>query len=114
MRSLFLCVPPTMPAACSSYPAIQTVGAVDLQRFMAEWYVIANIPAFIEAEAFNAVKYYRLTEKGTVVTPFNFSDERFRGRTEDLPSGRLYHRQAIDCRLGCSPSASFGQTRRKN
>ena len=35
---------------------ITTVAQMDLQRFMGDWYVIANIPTFIERGAHNAVE----------------------------------------------------------
>jgi lipocalin len=31
-------------AACSSAPAIPTAEQVDIDRFMGDWYVIANVP----------------------------------------------------------------------
>jgi apolipoprotein D and lipocalin family protein len=52
---------------------IHTVEYVDLSRFMGDWYVIANIPTFIEKNAFNAVESYRLEDDGTVATTFRFN-----------------------------------------
>ena len=52
---------------------IKTVDYVDLNRFMGDWYVIANIPTFIEKDAYNAVETYRLEEDGTVATTFRFN-----------------------------------------
>jgi apolipoprotein D and lipocalin family protein len=52
---------------------IKTVDFVDLNRFMGDWYVIANIPTFIEKDAYNAVETYRLEEDGTVATTFRFN-----------------------------------------
>ncbi|MCA9421954.1 MAG: lipocalin family protein, partial [Nitrospira sp.] len=49
---------------CSSPPPIQTASQLNLERFMGDWYVIANIPTFIETEAFNAVESYRLNDDG--------------------------------------------------
>ena len=37
-------------------PPIVTVPHVDLPRFMGDWYVIANIPTFVERDAYNAVE----------------------------------------------------------
>jgi lipocalin len=34
------------------------VAVVDIQRFMGDWYVIANIPTWIEKGAHNAVESY--------------------------------------------------------
>ncbi len=52
---------------------IETVDYVDLNRFMGDWYVIANIPTFIEKDAYNAVESYRLDKDGTVATTFRFN-----------------------------------------
>jgi apolipoprotein D and lipocalin family protein len=52
---------------------IKTVEYVDLNRFMGDWYVIANIPTFIEKDAYNAIESYRLEEDGTVATTFKFN-----------------------------------------
>ena len=52
---------------------IHTVEYVDLNRFMGDWYVIANIPTFIEKDAYNAIESYRLDDDGTVATSFRFN-----------------------------------------
>jgi len=52
---------------------IHTVEYVDLNRFMGDWYVIANIPTFLEKDAYNAVETYRLEDDGTVATTFRFN-----------------------------------------
>ena len=60
-------------AGCQTLKPIYTVEAVDLKRFMGNWYVIASIPTFIEKDAYNAVESYRLDEDGTVATTFRFN-----------------------------------------
>jgi len=52
---------------------IHTVEYVDLNRFMGDWYVIANIPTFIEKDAYNAIESYRLDDDGTVATTFRYN-----------------------------------------
>ncbi|MBN1533326.1 MAG: lipocalin family protein [Spirochaetes bacterium] len=64
---------------CTSAPEIPTVSSVDLDRFMGRWYVIANIPTFLEKGAHNAVESYRLDEDGTVATTFTFHADGFDG-----------------------------------
>ena len=64
---------------CASYPPMKTVDKVDLKRFMGDWYVIANIPTFIEVGAHNAVETYELNSDGTVATTFTFNDGSFDG-----------------------------------
>ena len=41
---------------------------VELERFMGDWYVIANIPTFLEKGAHNAVESYRLEGDGSIAT----------------------------------------------
>jgi apolipoprotein D and lipocalin family protein len=53
-------------------PPLAQVEKVDLARFMGDWYVIANIPTFIEKDAHNAVESYRLAPDGTIATTFTF------------------------------------------
>ncbi len=52
---------------------------VDLQRFMGSWYVIANIPTFVEKEAYNAVESYQMNPDGTIATTFTFRKGGFEG-----------------------------------
>jgi apolipoprotein D and lipocalin family protein len=69
-------------AGCAGGPArepIHTVEHVDLERFMGDWYVIANIPTFIEKGAHNAVETYRLDDDGTIATTFTFRKDGFDG-----------------------------------
>jgi len=64
---------------------MKTVDHVDLERFMGDWYVIANIPTFIEKDAHNAVESYRLDDDGTVATTFTFRKGGFDGEK------KVYH-----------------------
>jgi apolipoprotein D and lipocalin family protein len=67
--------------ACrSSHPPITTAPEVDLQRFMGDWYVIANIPTRLERGAHNAVESYRLEPDGSIATTFTFRDDAFDGK----------------------------------
>ena len=60
-------------------PPIATVPQVKLERFMGPWYVIANIPTFIEKGAHNAVESYRLAPDGSIATTFTFRQDSFDG-----------------------------------
>lgn len=64
---------------CASQAPMKTVDFVDIDRFMGDWYVIANIPTFIEKGAHNAVENYRLDEDGSIATTFTFNDGSFAG-----------------------------------
>lgn len=83
---------------------MKTVDYVDLPRYMGDWYVIANIPTFIEKEAHNAVERYDLTADGTVATTFTFNKGAFDGPEkiyrptgfiEDTQSNALWGMQFI-------------------
>jgi apolipoprotein D and lipocalin family protein len=63
----------------ASLPPLETVEYVDLQRFMGDWYVIANIPTFVEKGAHNAVESYRLDADGSIPTTFTFRKDSFDG-----------------------------------
>jgi len=60
-------------------PPIALAGPVDLPRFMGDWYVIANIPTFIEKGAHNAVESYQLEMDGSIATTFTFRADAFDG-----------------------------------
>lgn len=67
---------------------MKTVDYVDLERFMGDWYVIANIPTFLEKGAHNAVETYALNDDGTVATTFTFRDGSFQGKEKEYtPKG---------------------------
>jgi apolipoprotein D and lipocalin family protein len=66
-------------AGCASHPPMPTVESVDLERFMGDWYVIANIPTFIEKGAHNAIESYALDPDGSITTTFTFRAGAFDG-----------------------------------
>jgi apolipoprotein D and lipocalin family protein len=76
-------------AGCASRgPEMQTVDYVDIDRFMGSWYVIANIPTFLEKGAHNAVETYTVNDDGTISTTFTFRDESFDGKLKEYnPKG---------------------------
>ena len=69
----------TMLSGCTTPAPIRTAESVDLPRFMGDWYVIANIPTFIEEGAHNAIESYRLNDDGSVATTFTFKQDAFDG-----------------------------------
>ncbi len=89
MRMRFVCLSVVLAlAACQSAPSVKPVERVDLDRFMGPWYVIANIPTFIEKEAHNPVESYAKAEDGTIETTFTFRDGAFDGpKREYHPRG---------------------------
>ena len=65
--------------ASTNEEPIRTAAFVDLQRFAGDWYVIGNIPTFIETEAYNAVESYSQAIDGKVSTTFSFNKGSFSG-----------------------------------
>ena len=71
-------------ASCAGNGAdMKTVDYVDIERFMGDWYVIANIPTFLEKGAHNAVENYSLSDDGTIATTFTFRDGAFDGKEKE-------------------------------
>ena len=78
----------TLASCASSGPEMETVDYVDLERFMGDWYVIANIPTFLEKGAHNAVENYAMNDDGTIATTFTFRDGAFDGKEKQYnPKG---------------------------
>lgn len=66
-------------------PPMATVDYVDLERFMGDWYVIANIPTALEKDAYNPLESYSLDDDGTIATTFSFNKGAFDGEK------KVYH-----------------------
>ena len=72
-RLLLISLASIVIAGCAGKgPDMKTVDHVDLDRFMGPWYVIANIPTFLEKDAYNAIETYTLNDDGTIATNFTF------------------------------------------
>lgn len=91
-------------SACTTSTPIRTVPRVDLDRFMGDWYVIANIPTFIEREAYNAIESYERVEDKQIATTFRFNKSSFDGPVKiyrptgfvrDDPSNAIWGMQFI-------------------
>ena len=69
-------------AACqgAANKPLPAVPLVDLPRFMGYWYVIANIPTFIETDAHNAIESYKRDADGTIAVTFSLRDGPFDGK----------------------------------
>lgn len=77
-------------SACTTVTPIKSVAQVDIDRFMGKWYVIANIPTFIETTAHNATETYALNEDGSIATTFTFRDDGFDGPEKNYhPTGYI-------------------------
>jgi apolipoprotein D and lipocalin family protein len=107
LRTTMACLGLSALAACASGPSqapIETVERVDLERFMGDWYVIANIPTFIEKGAHNAIESYKLDPDGSIATTFTFRKDGFdgelktytpRGFVEDRRSNAVWGMQFV-------------------
>ncbi len=72
----------TLLGGCAVNPKSVTIPVapkVDLQKFMGPWYVIGNIPTFLEKGAHNAVETYTLEPDGSIDTTFEFNKDAFDG-----------------------------------
>ena len=82
-------------ASCQSVTPLQTVDHVELERFMGDWYVIANIPTSLEKGAHNAIESYRLDDDGTIATTFTFRKDSFDGTEKEYhPRGFISDTQS--------------------
>ena len=88
MKNIILYMSLVSLLGCSSYVPIKTEEYVDLKRFMGDWYVIANIPTFIEEGAHNAVESYAMNKDGSIATTFTFNEDSFNGEKKTYrPTG---------------------------
>lgn len=79
-------------SACrTSTPTVRTADDVDIEKFMGDWYVIGNIPTFIEKGIWNAKEQYELNEDGTIATTFTFNEDGPDGEFKKYtPKGFVY------------------------
>ena len=93
-------------AGCATVPGDQVpplalASHVDLPRFMGDWYVIANIPTFLEKGAHNAKDHYELAADGTIATTFTFN--------ADAPTGPQKHYESCGYVLDTASNAVWGR-----
>ncbi len=76
-------------------PPLAQASAVDLERFMGDWYVIASIPTWIERDAYNAVESYRIAPDGSIETTFTFLEGGLDGKPRRYtPRGFVVDRES--------------------
>ena len=66
----------------SNPPPLKTIEKLDLQSFMGDWHVLANIPASQEVGCHNALEQYALKENGDVAITFSCSKGSFDAERE--------------------------------
>lgn len=81
IRHLLVSVWIMLLAACqhNTPEPMRTAERVDLSKFVGTWYVIGNIPTFLERNVYNAVENYTLTPEGHIDTVFTFNKGAFDG-----------------------------------
>lgn len=91
MNRLLMVLTAVLPLyACSHHAPMATVDYVDIDRFMGDWYVVANIPTFLEEGAHNAVESYKQNDDGSIATTFTFLDGGFDGELKEYhPTGYI-------------------------
>lgn len=83
-----------LSGCAASEPEMSTVDHVEIDRFMGAWYVIANIPTFVEKGAHNAVETYSLNDDGTIATTFTYRKDGFDGKLKEYnPKGFILDTQ---------------------
>lgn len=90
MKKFFLLIPYFLLFACTHKHTtpVPLAENVDLERFMGKWYVIANIPTFIEKGAHNAIESYAMNDDGSINTTFTFYAGGFDGKRKTYnPTG---------------------------
>jgi len=100
-KLLFITLAAIILGGCAAKgPEMKTVDYVDIDRFMGPWYVIANIPTFLEKGAHNAVETYSLNDDGTIATKFTFRKGGFDGKHKEYnPKGFILD-EASNARWG--------------
>jgi len=93
MNKILLTIWCFMIFSCSTTtPPLKKVPQVDIGRFMGQWYVIANIPTFIEKDAYNALETYTWNEKDNRIDVlFTFNKGSFQGEKKSYTQKAFVH-----------------------
>ncbi len=70
---------------------LETVAAVDLERFAGRWYVIESIGTSAEADAHDAIELYEIRDDGEIDIDFRFHEGGFDGPIESIPQRGWIH-----------------------
>lgn len=86
MLRLVCLLPFAMLTACSVMPPADfpREAAIDVDRYMGDWYVIAHIPPKVVANSYNNVESYRLTDDNTVQTVYTYREGSFDGEAKSM------------------------------
>lgn len=88
LSKVFCCFLASGLCACQNLPPIKTADAVDIDKFMGDWKVIAAIPTFIERDPYQPVESYQRNADGSIATTFRFHQGAFDGPLKEYhPTG---------------------------
>lgn len=82
MRVVILVATALLLAACQTPPPMQVQKDLNLQRFMGDWYVIANIPLPTEGSDYNELEQYQRAGPRKVNITFSYNDGDCNGDRE--------------------------------
>lgn len=83
---------------------LKTVSFVDIPKFMGTWYVIANIPTFVEKGATNAVESYSWNEKEKRIdVEFRYHKDHPDGELKNYPQKAWIHDTATNAEWRVQP-----------
>jgi len=66
-----------LTGCASKQPPLKTVDYVDLPRFLGDWWVIANIPYWLERDTYDSKDTYRMREDGRMDNIFSYKKGSF-------------------------------------
>ncbi len=66
-----------LTGCAAKQPPLKTVDYVDLPRFLGDWWVIANIPYWLERDTYDSKDTYRMREDGKMDNIFSYKKGSF-------------------------------------
>jgi apolipoprotein D and lipocalin family protein len=78
----FLCA--LLPACGGSYPPLDTVDSVDLQRYAGKWYEIARLPNSFQDDCWNSTAEYEIIDSETIRVINRCEEDSAGGEIDDV------------------------------
>jgi apolipoprotein D and lipocalin family protein len=92
MKFVYSIIVMTLISCATSHQPLKKTSQVDIKRFMGDWFVIANIPTFVEKGAHNAVETYTWNDKeNRIDVIFKFNKGSFDGETKIYTQKAFVH-----------------------
>lgn len=83
----FLCI--LIPACGGSYPPLDTVDSVDLERYAGKWYEIMRMPNSFQSDCWNSTAEYEIIDGETIRVINRCREDSVRGE-EDSVTGKAW------------------------